>query len=131
MRVRKLLVIAAICGSASGCQTFLETSSPFDGEEVMEVRGVVKVFTGGHGGGGLGLIKADDGRCYDLALPKEVVRNRRRWNQRAVVLSGELQFRPVLSMPEMMWFEIGDRRVDGFGCSEDIIYVRSIRRVKG
>ncbi len=128
MHIRKLLVIAAICGIASGCQTAPETRAPAGGEEAIAVRGFVEIYPGGHG---LGLIRAEDGRCYDLALPREVLRNSERWNRKIVDVSGGLEFRPDLKMPEIMWFDIRDRKVEGFGCSEDIIYVHTIRRVKG
>jgi len=32
-------------------------------------------------------------------------------------------------MAEMMWFDIKDRKIEGFGCSEDVIYVESIRKI--
>ena len=128
MHGRMLLVIAAICGFASGCQTAPETRVPADGEETIAVRGFVEIYPGGHG---LGLIKAENGRCYDLALPREVLRNSARWDRKTVDISGELEFRPDLKMPEIMWFDIRDRKVEGFGCSEGVIYVRTIKRVKG
>lgn len=49
-----------------------------------------------------------------------------RWNTERVAISGSLEFRPRID--EMMWFDIRDRKIEGFGCSEDVIYVESIKK---
>ncbi|WP_312327130.1 hypothetical protein [Stenotrophomonas sp.] len=124
MTVQKLLIAAVLGGAAAGCQS--AATKPIDdvGEAQMEVEGVVEIYPGGHG---LGYITLDDGKCYDLALPANVLKNSRRWDTKRVVIKGSLQFRPRID--EMMWFDIKDRKIEGFGCSEDVIYVDSIRKL--
>jgi len=124
MSVQKLLIAAALGGAAAGCQS--AATKPIDdvGEAQVEVEGVVEIFSGGHG---LGYVTLDDGKCYDLALPANVLKNSRRWDTKRVVIKGSLQFRPRID--EMMWFDIKDRKIEGFGCSEDVIYVDSIRKL--
>ncbi len=124
MTVQKLLIAAVLGGAAAGCQS--AATKPIDdvGEAQMEVEGVVEIYPGGHG---LGYITLDDGKCYDLALPANGLKNSRRWDTKRVVIKGSLQFRPRID--EMMWFDIKDRKIEGFGCSEDVIYVDSIRKL--
>ncbi|WNH48956.1 hypothetical protein PDM28_01070 [Stenotrophomonas aracearum] len=124
MTVQKLLIAAVLGGAAAGCQS--AATKPIDdvGEAQVEVEGVVEIYSGGHG---LGYITLDDGKCYDLALPANVLKNSQRWDTKRVLIKGSLQFRPRLD--EMMWFDIKDRKIEGFGCSEDVIYVESIKKL--
>ncbi|WP_313140345.1 hypothetical protein [Stenotrophomonas sp.] len=95
-------------------------------EDQIEVAGVMEIIPGGRT---LGSIRLDDGRCFDLALPRDVLTQRRRWDGKRVVASGPLMYRPQGVIEGMMWFDIKDRKVEGFGCSENIIYVEGIRRL--
>ncbi len=124
MTVQKLLIAAVLGGAAAGCQS--AATKPIDdvGEAQVEVEGVVEIYSGGHG---LGYITLDDGKCYDLALPANVLKNSQCWDTKRVLIKGSLQFRPRLD--EMMWFDIKDRKIEGFGCSEDVIYVESIKKL--
>jgi len=124
MVVQKLLIVAVIAGATLSGQDAAAAPAGDGRETLMEVTGVVEIFPGGHG---LGYVTLDDGRCYDLALPASVLKNSRRWDTKRVVITGSLQFRP--RMAEMMWFDIKDRKIEGFGCSEDVIYVGSIRKI--
>lgn len=124
MFVQKLLTAAVIAGVAAGCQSTIAKPAGDAGETRVEVKGVVEVFSGGHG---LGYVTLDDGRCYDLALPRSVLKNSGRWDMKRVAITGSLQFRPRID--EMIWFEIKDRKIEGFGCSEDVIYVDSIKKL--
>lgn len=124
MFVQKLLISAVLAGAAAGCQSAAAEPAGDAGETHMEVEGVVEIYSGGHG---LGYVTLDDGKCYDLALPRNVLKNTRRWDKKRVVITGSLQFRPRID--EMMWFEIKDRKIEGFGCSEDVIYVESIKKL--
>ncbi|MGH8036940.1 MAG: hypothetical protein ACREPD_04285 [Stenotrophomonas sp.] len=122
MLIRKLLMAPLIASAAAGCQSAAAKQADSPAEALMEVRGVVEIHSGGHG---LGYVTLDDGKCYDLALPANVLKNTRRWDTKRVVITGSLQFRPRID--EMMWFDIKDRKIEGFGCSEDVIYVESIK----
>ena len=124
MVVQTLLIAAMIAGTTLSGQGAAAEPAGDGRETLMEVTGVVEIFSGGHG---LGYVTLDDGRCYDLALPASVLKNSRRWDTKRVVITGSLQFRP--RMAEMMWFDIKDRKIEGFGCSEDVIYVESIRKI--
>lgn len=124
MQVRKLLIIAAITGATAGCQSTPAQPARAAGAAQIEVSGVVEMLSGGHG---LGWVTLDDGRCYDLALPRNVLKDRLRWDTKRVAITGSLAFRPRID--DMMWFDIRDRKVEGFGCSEDVIYVESIRKL--
>lgn len=124
MVVQKLLVAAIIGGATLSGQGAAAEPAGDGRETLMQVTGVVEIFSGGHG---LGYVTLDDGRCYDLALPAGVLKNSRRWDTKRVVITGSLQFRP--RMAEMMWFDIKDRKIEGFGCSEDVIYVESISKI--
>lgn len=93
---------------------------------MVQVAGELEVYAGGQG---LGLVRLDDGRCFDLALPSVVLKNSPRWSGKRVSIRGSLQFRPRLD--EFMWFDIKDRKIEGFGCSEDVIYVERIERLEG
>lgn len=124
MFVPKLLIAVAVAGIAAGCQS--SSANPVDapGGASIEVSGVVEILSGGHG---LGWVTLDDGKCYDLALPKNVLKDSLRWDTKRVAIAGSLEFRPRLD--EMMWFEIRDRKIEGFGCSENVIYVESIKKL--
>jgi len=124
MTVQKLLIAAVLGGAAAGCQS--AATKPIDdvGEAQVEVEGVVEIYSGGHG---LGYITLDDGKCYDLALPANVLKNSKSWDTKRLLIKGSLQFRPRLD--EMMWFDSKDRKIEGFGCSEDVIYVESIKKL--
>lgn len=43
------------------------------------------------------------------------------------MIAGSMQFRP--RMDDVIWWEIKDRKIEGFGCSEDVIYVERIERL--
>lgn len=124
MFVQKLLIALAITSaSAGGMSTSAKPARTAEGAPI-KVSGVVEILSGGHG---LGWVTLDDGRCYDLALPRNVLEDSTRWDTKRVAITGSLEFRPRLE--EMMWFEIRDRRIEGFGCSENVIYVESIRKL--
>jgi hypothetical protein len=122
MLIPKLLIATVIASATAGCQGAATKQADSPAETLMEVRGVVEIYSGGHG---LGYVTSDDGKCYDLALPANVLKNSRRWDTKRVVITGSLQFRPRID--EMMWFDIKDRKIEGFGCSEEVIYVESIK----
>ncbi|WP_421567049.1 hypothetical protein [Stenotrophomonas sp. PD6] len=122
MLFRKLLMATLMASAAAGCQSAAVKQADAPTEALMEVKGVIEIHSGGHG---LGYVTSDDGKCYDLALPASVLKNSRRWDTKRVVITGSLQFRPRID--EMMWFDIKDRKIEGFGCSEDVIYVESIK----
>lgn len=124
MFVQKLVIAAVLAGAAAGCQSSAARPVGNAGETRLEVEGVVEIYPGGHG---LGYVTLDDGKCYDLALPANVLKNTLRWDSKRVVITGSLQFRPRID--EMMWFDIKDRKIEGFGCSEDVIYVESIKKL--
>lgn len=94
------------------------------GNRQISVEGVVKVYSSDHG---LGFVKLDDGKYYDLALPPSVLKTSLRWFKKRALITGALQFRP--RMDDMLYFEIKDRKIEGFGCSEDVIYVETIKMV--
>lgn len=121
--VHLLLLAAVLASSAAGCQTQRAKPAGNAGEQVVQVEGVVEIFAGGHG---LGFVTLEDGKCYDLALPRSVLKHSRRWDTKRVTITGSVHFRPRLD--EMMWFDIKDRKIEGFGCSEDVIYVESIEK---
>jgi hypothetical protein len=123
MHVRHLS-IALIAGAIAACQTTPASPVAAAGGAAIEVEGVVEVLSGGHG---LGWVTLDDGRCYDLALPRSVLKDSLRWYGKRVVIAGSLEFRPRLD--DMMWSDIRDRKIEGFGCSEDVIYVESIKKL--
>lgn len=87
----------------------------------IEVKGAVEVFPGGYGAATICTI---EGKCYDLALPKDALQKHRRWNKGDVLVSGTLVVRPRL--PDAAWFDIRDRRIEAGGCSDYVIYVESI-----
>jgi len=124
MRIQRLLGVAVMASAAAGCQIAAAQPAGNSVEALIEVKGVVEILAGGHG---LGYVTSDDGRCYDLALPASVLKNSRRWDAKRVVITGSLQFRPRIE--EMMWFDIKDRKIEGFGCSDDVIYVESIKKL--
>lgn len=123
MFVYKRLIAAMLAGTCAACQGLSVTPDLGAGSTAIEVSGVVEIFPGGHG---LGHVTLDDGRCYDLALPASVLKNSNRWDTKQVVIAGPVLYRPRLDA--MMWVDIQDRRIEGFGCSEDVIYVESIRK---
>lgn len=124
MFVQKLLIAAMLAGATAGCQSTAAKSVGDAGQTLVEVKGVMEIFSGGHG---LGYVTLDDGKRYDLALPASVLKNSRRWDTKRVVIIGSLQFRPRID--EMMWFDVKDRKIEGFGCSEQVIYVESIKKL--
>lgn len=123
MFVKTLLTVAVIVAVA-GCQSTATKPVANAGETPIEVEGVVEIYSGGHG---LGFVKLDNGKCYDLALPRDTLKNSLRWYKKRARISGSLQFRP--RMDDMMWFDIKDRKIEGFGCSEDVIYVETIKKL--
>ncbi len=124
MFVPKLLITLVVGGAVAGCQSTSAKPAVAAGGGGGEVAGVVEILSGGHG---LGWVTLDDGRCYDLALPRNVLKDSLHWDEKRVAITGSLEFRPRLE--EMMWFDIRDRKIEGFGCSEDVIYVESIRKL--
>ena len=116
-----LVTTAWAVGSVSATEP---QSEPPVADAVIEVTGTLEVYPGGHG---LGEIRADDGRCFDLALPKHVLKHSLRWFGKRVAIAGSAQFRP--RMDDVIWWEINDRKIEGFGCSEDVIYVERIERL--
>lgn len=122
MLIQKLLIVTALTIAATGCQISAAKPAETPAETLMEVEGVVEVLSGGHG---LGYVTLDNGKCYDLALPAKVFKRSKHWDARRVQIIGSLQFRPRIE--EMMWFDVKDRKIEGLGCSEDVIYVESIR----
>ncbi|WP_159094521.1 hypothetical protein [Stenotrophomonas sp. YAU14D1_LEIMI4_1] len=116
-----LVTTAWAVGSVSAAEPEPE---PAVADAMIEVTGTLEVHPGGHG---LGEIRVDDGRCFDLALPKHVLKDSLRWLGKRVVIAGSMQFRP--RMDEVIWWEIKDRKIEGFGCSEDVIYVERIERL--
>lgn len=127
MFVHKLLITlaaaVALAGAVAGCQSTSAKPAAAAVGVPIEVSAVVEILSGGHG---LGWVTLDDGKCYDLALPRNVLKDNMRWNTKRVAISGSLEFRPRID--EMMWFDIRDRKIEGFGCSEDVIYVESIKK---
>jgi hypothetical protein len=89
-------------------------------DRACRVQGRLQIFTGGVGSGTV----RGKGYCYDLALPKEVLQNFPDWNGKLVELSGEATWRPQLS--GVSWFDIRDRRIEGMGCGELVIYVETV-----
>jgi len=81
------------------------------------------------GGRTLGSIRLDGGRCFDLALPETVLKQRQRWQNKRVLVSGPLMYWPQGLVAGLMWIDIKDRKVEGVGCSESIIYVETLRRL--
>ena len=124
MFVPKLLLAVAVAGIAAGCQSSSAKAVDAPGGAPIEVSGVLEILSGGHG---LGWVTLDDGKCYDLALPKNVLKDSLRWDTKRVAVAGSLEFRPRLD--EMVWFDIRDRKIEGFGCSENVIYVESIKKL--
>ncbi len=123
MFTKRLQIAIVVLLACVACQSKPVTRTIDPGEKLIEVEGVVQIYPGGHG---LGLVKLDDGKCYDLALPREVLKNSHRWQQHRVSISGVLTYRPLIE--DAMWIEIKDRKVEGFGCSEDLIYVDTIKK---
>lgn len=124
MLIQKLLLVSTLTITTAGCQTSAANTAETPAETLMTVEGVIEVLSGGHG---LGYITLDDGKCYDLALPAKVLKRGKRWDAKRVQIIGSLQFRP--RMDEVMWFDIKDRKIEGFGCSEEVIYVKSIKKL--
>lgn len=83
--------------------------------------GKLEVFPGGVGSG---TIRTSES-CYDLALPENVLRNPKKWDQKVVAIDGEPVAHP--DMPSAMWYDIKDRRVEPGGCSAATIYVKEIK----
>lgn len=119
MLIPKLLVAVGVLTLSSACKT-----QDFDRDSAIEVEGIVEVYPGGNGAG---TIRTDAGKCYDLALPKEVLRKSRQWEQKSVAITGYVVVRPRLA--DAVWFDIKDRRIEAGGCSDEVIYVKSIARI--
>jgi hypothetical protein len=84
--------------------------------------GVLDVYAGGYGAARI----TSGGNCYDLALPSEIFRESDKWDRKTVELSGYATVRPNVSNLE--WYQIKDRRMEATGCSNTVVYVRTIRR---
>lgn len=74
--------------------TFSESGSAQEAHEALvekriEVVGTMEIVPGGRT---LGSISLEDGRCYDLALPDSVLKQRRRWQRKRVMVSGPLMY---------------------------------------
>lgn len=89
------------------------------------LRGVMTVYVGGHG---LGSVQALSGECVDLALPKNVLRRSGAWDGKAVVLTGTMDSRP--RSLNLLWYDIRDRRIEGGGCSDDVLYFQTIEALR-
>lgn len=120
MGVRKLLAVAALVICATSCRTHLPA---VQGETTL--RGVMTVYVGGHG---LGSLQTQSGECVDLALPKNVLRRSGAWDGKAVVLTGTMDSRP--RSLNLLWYDIRDRRIEGGGCSDDVLYVQTIEALR-
>jgi hypothetical protein len=75
-----------------------------------------------------GSLITGEGECYDLALAPEVYDNREEWNEKKVVLKGELRMRPTDL--EVSWYTVKDRRVEAGGCGSTTVYVTDLEQVR-
>ena len=92
--------------------------------QTCRIEGRLKVFPGGFGAGSIETPHS----CYDLALPREILRESEKWYGKTVLLSGRAFARPEIE--GLAWYDVKDRRVDSGGCSAIIIYVDTIDEVK-
>lgn len=122
MLVARLLIASVVVCLASSCTG---KSSVRNGAGTNDVQGIIEIFPGGYGAGS---IRTADGECYDLALPSDVLRKHRRWDSTDVVVTGDVIVRPRL--PDAAWFDIRDRRIEAGGCSDRVIYVETITKVR-
>lgn len=120
MGVIKLLAATVLMMLASSCRTHVAL---VQGETTL--RGVMTVYVGGHG---LGSLQTWSGECVDLALPKNVLRRPGAWDGKAVVLTGTMDSRP--RSLNFLWYDIRDRRIEGGGCSDDVLYVQTIKALR-
>ncbi|MBX9402507.1 hypothetical protein K4L06_14435 [Lysobacter sp. BMK333-48F3] len=114
--------VALSCACLSSCTL---QQPVLTNPKAIEVKGILELFPGGYGAASVRVI---DGKCYDLALPKSVMREHDRWSERVVILSGTTVLRP--RFPDAAWFDIKDRRIEAGGCSDSVIYVDTIKVVK-
>jgi hypothetical protein len=126
--IRRLLVISLffLNSACSGISEHALRDSPeCEAGITCRIEGKLQVFPGGVGSGTI----RGKGFCYDLALPKDVLQNFSNWNGKFVVVSGEAIWRPQLS--DASWFDIRDRRIEGVGCGEVVIYVGKVLLLNG
>jgi len=120
MFLRRLLVVAVVVILATSCRIHVPV---VQGETTLP--GVMAVYVGGHG---LGSLQTPSGECVDLALPKDVLRRSGAWDGKAVILTGTMDFRP--RSLNLLWYDIRDRRIEGGGCSDDVLYVQTIEALR-
>lgn len=120
MFVKQLLTVAVLVMLATSCRSHVAANQ---GETTL--RGVMTVYVGGHG---LGSVQTLSGACVDLALPKNVLRRSGAWDGKAVVLTGTMDSRP--RSLNFLWYDIRDRRIEGGGCSDDVLYVQTIEAMR-
>ncbi|MDY0955233.1 hypothetical protein SOM22_11645 [Stenotrophomonas rhizophila] len=120
MFVKQLLTVAVLVMLATSCKSRVAADQ---GETAL--RGVMTVYVGGHG---LGSVQTLSGECVDLALPKNVLRRSGAWDGKAVVITGTMDSRP--RSLNILWYDIRDRRIEGGGCSDDVLYVQTIKALR-
>jgi len=120
MFVKQLLTVAVLVMLATSCRS---NAAADHGETAL--RGVMTVYVGGHG---LGSLRTLSGECVDLALPKNVLRRPGAWDGKAVVLTGSMDYRP--RSQNFLLYDIRDRRIEGGGCSDDVLYVQTIKALR-
>jgi hypothetical protein len=120
MGVIKLLAATVLMMVATSCRTHVPA---VQGETTLH--GVMTVYVGGHG---LGSLQTQSGECVDLALPKNVLHRSDTWDGKAVVLNGTMDSRP--RSLNLLWYDIRDRRIEGGGCSDDVLYVQTIEALR-
>jgi len=120
MFLRRLLVVAVLVMLATSCRTRVPAV-----QGGATLRGVMTVYVGGHG---LGSLQTPSGECVDLALPKNVLRRSSAWDGKSVVLTGTMDNRP--RSLNFLWYDIRDRRIEGGGCSDDVLYVQAIETLR-
>lgn len=119
MHVRTLLVL--VCIGLNACATLPgEDHLSCDDQRYCSAHGRLEIFPGGYGGGTITV----NGECIDLALPKYVLDEYATWSGKTVSLAGRSFANPRNA--GMSWYDIQDRRVEGGGCSDRIIYVDTI-----
>ncbi len=116
MGVIKLLAVTFLMMLASSCRTHVAS---VQGETTL--CGVMTVYVGGHG---LGSLQTRSGEC----VPKNVLRRSGAWDGKAVVLTGTMDSRP--RSLNFLWYDIRDRRIEGGGCSDDVLYVQTIKALR-
>jgi|EndMetStandDraft_3_1072993.scaffolds.fasta_scaffold419687_1 hypothetical protein len=120
MFLRRLLVVAEVVMLTTSCRTHVPAAQ---GETAL--RGVMTLYVGGHG---LGSLQTPSGECVDLALPKDVLRRSGAWDGKVVILTGSMDSRP--RSLNLLWYDIRDRRIEGGGCSDDVLYVQTIEALR-